>query len=424
MRKIKLTETQYKRLESSIMERSIRDAKKDAKKAIKKANTGNLPKETPTPNNQLNNQGSQEDKNSLNNDDKTSEQENIEIKLSDIILNIIKTVKKDKNYKFIFSDGYNITFICTGVQGGSFTFELYEPVTGRLKALNDWDSFNLNLKIGGGTEANEDLYRLNKDKIKSSSDGNSYGLYFNINNGSETKGAWLNGITNIIIVNEEPEKTDNTNNTDTNTDNTDNNPDNIKQSKSDRVKEVRKMMDIILNDPTMKAAFYKEPNLLDAVDSFLHGKNPRALGIVPAFDILSRYKTSQIKGKIGENGEAFNDKSPAHLIVVGKPIIITNPETGDVVLQMNVGDKYIANVQKYSLGEDRLVLKSSKNGFSIIINKEVIGLSDTFDVTIIKEIKKINAPVEEFKGNGRVKFLSIKGSGYYVNPTTNATQKK
>jgi hypothetical protein len=403
-----------------ITELSIRDAKKAAKRTLatskdpkeielakqklanlsKSSDSGDSTAEVPSSNsNPVEPTPQPEKKAQPNQGVPKLDDEKLDIRLSDVLLNIINIAKKDEKYKIRFVDGDEIILICTGVQGGALTFETYDEIQGKRESLNQWDTFNLNIKKGNGDDPNESLYANNKDIIKGGANG-SYSLMFVFSKGTINKHLWLVGIENFL-------------------------PDNFDEEEIDEpfsTEDAKDMVHAIINDPLMKKAFYSQPTLWNLITSAAKGENPRGTGIEPALKILKQYNTIKLKREVGADVDNFTPNIPCRFVIIDQNVF-SNP-TGKKVdrLNLKVGEAYTA-IYRDSQFDSKIILNCSLLNAKLILNKELTNVDDGFDVTFIKEVKNKEGGIIQKRTNAKVKFISHKGSGYF-NPTKNTTVNK
>jgi hypothetical protein len=183
------------------------------------------------------------------------------------------------------------------------------------------------------------------------------------------------------------------------------------------------MMQMIINDPLMKKAFYSQPTLWNVITSAMKGEKPRGKGIVSARDIIGKYKTGSIRRKIGKNADSFKMGRSATFKFIEEAIMINPTGQPKDKLELPITSTYRALVQNYQLNDKDLVLSSKQPRFKLIIKKEIEGMKDAYEVTVVKEITtKIG--VKTYNKDGKVQFISAKGTGYYNEEKDNQSSQQ
>lgn len=179
-------------------------------------------------------------------------------------------------------------------------------------------------------------------------------------------------------------------------------------------KNAKEIMKAIINDPLMKQAFYSQPTLWNLITSAIKGENPRGTGIIPAMNIVRNYVNLKIKKDLGPSADSFIPNVTARFKIIGSNVF-SNP-TGRQAdrLDLKVGDSYKA-VYREKLENTNIILNCGLLKAQIIILSEIPGVENAFNVVFVKEIEGKNG-VTTKKTNGKIQFVSQKGTGYYNNP--------
>ena len=187
--------------------------------------------------------------------------------------------------------------------------------------------------------------------------------------------------------------------------------------------DAEKMMKAILNDPTMKKAFYQKPSLWNMIVAAAKGTNPKGTGIGPAKNIVRQYGELDTKRKLGRSGRNFRAGKRAKFEVMYNEVSI-NP-TGDEkdLLRLSPGKVYDGEVNAYRLGGPTdMILTNKVLGISITVLRQYRDLEDTFEVKIRKSIKgRTTQEIKDFEKNAILRFINEPGSGY-VKPTQTQTK--
>jgi hypothetical protein len=313
-------------------------------------------------------------------------------RLSDILGYLLDDLIEGDSIDFSTNEG-DITLNCIGANKGAYTFD------SESKQLSPWDSFNLN--INNSEDDEKTLYELNSGIISTDDDGKTYNIKLIANTGDKQADFWVKSINNLDI------KSKDSNDSGEDSDNS--------VSSSD----AKKMMQMIISDPLMKQAFYKNPTLWNVIVSAVKGEKPRGTGIVSAYKIIGDYRTRAIKDKIGPSANHFKMGRAANFKFIEQNVSM-NP-TGQLTdkLELPITSTFRAVLQKYKLNDDNLVLSSSQPSFKIVIKKEIENLPNSFEVEVVKEIKT-RLGIKTYTQPAKVRFESAQGTGYY-NPDENKT---
>lgn len=138
--------------------------------------------------------------------------------------------------------------------------------------------------------------------------------------------------------------------------------------------DAKKAYDYILNDPNLKAAFYKAPSLWNLFMSELNGKKATGTGILATLQLVNKYRNKEISEKIGK-------QFIKHEIVSYTPI---KPYSlGDIELKTD--EKYSAKIIR---NENGIELKHSK--YKIYVRDEYPDKLDVFECEIVKYKKDVD----------------------------------
>lgn len=242
--------------------------------------------------------------------------------IDDDLAIIMEQVSENKGLKLIFNQG-DLLFCCINKTDNTFTFELNQAANKILPDLNSWDTFILELK-GDPNDETQSLYELNKDVVSTIDNGETFNLKFNVSSGEKNQKIVIKGIKGVSPLpscesdKEEDEKE-------------------LKDKTPEELMyDAEKVYQMVLNDPSMKAAFYKQPTFWQAFVAELKGKKPSATGIIPVLDIVGNYTSRKVNEKIGE-GFQFKGE------VMYRPL---------TPVQLNYKAKQ-GNIESYSIGTDK-----------------------------------------------------------------------
>lgn len=323
---------------------------------------------------------------------KTPDTEEFKQKASDLILNIVN-VKTGQGLVFDMADGSKINFCVDGSQSYKYTLGLRDKSS--YSELNDWDSFGYEINYSGGDDPEEDIYENNKNLVTSSDSGNTFNFNIRAFSGEKTKDIIIKQIKDITISaqcegDETPEDAEGENN------------------KKKKLKDdARKAYDVIINDPILKQAFYKQPSLWNLFVAELKGIKSVGTGIVPTLDLVGKYKSKKIETKLGSE---FKANKTVQFIVLDKPIQIVylDKASSSKTFQLDAGKPYEIKVRDYKIGDEYKVLYSGVDSYKILV-KAKTDEPNVFLCDIIKLVKIGNEIKQYPRKDVKIKFLPSEG---------------
>lgn len=337
--------------------------------------------------------------------------EEFKTKVDEVVLIFLNKIKEGNGLKINLSNNDVINLCCISQSKNNYAFTLDSKT--KIDELNKWDTFGIEI-YGDGEREDEDLYELNKERIKTTDGGETFNMRVRGFYGDKTMDIWIKGIKHIEPlkvcaskeVKPEPEKVE---------------PQIDTWVKPKRPEdEAKAMVQAIMSDPIMKKAFYKQPTLWNMIVSAVNGKNPKGTGIHPALKIINQYKSNSIRKDIGPSGSNFKANKAAQFEILDKEVFINPTGQPSDVLRLEPKSLYRAIVNEYKLGDEYLTLSNKKIGFKIIIKKEYKNIPDAFEVTFLKVVEgKKTGEIKEYPKNAIIKFRNERGSGYSNDDTKN-----
>jgi hypothetical protein len=214
-------------------------------------------------------------------------------------------LKKDKGVKLFLTNG-EMWLCCYAVSDGVFTLEIVEGKS--LPELNKWDYLNLKLTYS------DDLFESNKSVVKTIDGGKTFSLLFDVVKGEDKSQIWINGINGISVTNTcgdfsetEEDKKETEEERIAREEKED--EERSKKSKEERdyenmkAEELRvfgkKAYDAIVNDPSLRAAFFTQPTFWEAFKSGLTGKKHPGHGMITTLNIVDKYMAKKVDTRLG-----------------------------------------------------------------------------------------------------------------------------
>lgn len=199
------------------------------------------------------------------------------------------------------------------------------------------------------------------------------------------------------------------------------------EADEDKLKSDGKVaLDMILNDPTLKAAFYTQPTFLQRLKASLSGKDATGTGIKPTLDLLKKYNTKKMDEKLGNS---FKDNKVAIFEVLDDVLISYGKNKQ---FRLDRGVQYNAKPRQAELGDDdNKVLREDPSGkprdsFEII----VLDKSNEENTYICKvnKIEKTQNQIKRYPAPSKIRIKFLKSDGYVPEekqePTKNKSQFK
>lgn len=184
----------------------------------------------------------------------------------------------------------SIIFCCLKKTGGVFNLEISQNKS--LPSLNKWDSFILELK---GNADDDNLYELNKNIIKTTDGGKTFGLKFKVQSGNDNSEVWIVGCNGVSITKSCEDLSDD------DVDEKDiENDEEVKKDEGELKMDAEEAFQKILSDPLMKKAFYSQPTFWQAFVAELKGKKHPGNGIITVLNLVKKYENKKLAEKIGE----------------------------------------------------------------------------------------------------------------------------
>ena len=169
-------------------------------------------------------------------------------------------------------------------------------------------------------------------------------------------------------------------------------------------------MQMILDNPDLKRAFYKHPNLWQLFKAEVNGKKAPGTGILPTLQFINKYSNSK-------RIDNFELNRPATYSPYNTPVDF---HSGGKNYSIKVGEQKSARVREYSLdAKNNFTLLENKNDkIKISVKRKANKLEDVEDVyvcLISKGFTKSDGSIEWVDGNnGRNIYIKFIDSDGYV----------
>lgn len=155
-------------------------------------------------------------------------------------------------------------------------------------------------------------------------------------------------------------------------------------------------LDLILNDPNLKAAFYSQPSFLELLKAEISGKKAVGQGIVPTLNIVGNFQSRKIDQELGSEFKAGRKINFAVEKEVVIPYLDKKSITQRFVLEPNA--KYNGKVKRYELSDGRTRRITNdpegrpKDEFEMVVkgptSKDNVYICDVIKVVVIGNQRK------------------------------------
>jgi hypothetical protein len=205
---------------------------------------------------------------------------------------------------------------------------------------------------------------------------------------------------------------------DTSTDSTEiTSPEEVDPQDEKQLKKLgKKAMEAIINDPQMKAAFYRQPSFWRLFSAEMTGDRATGKGILPALDLVGKYMDKQTNKKVGS--DAFKNNKIAKFIILDDINLTYQDNDGlDKTYPIGANTKSEATNTRENLWDDRMQIykdykilsnKKTDNGIGIPFKIAVKKRTKTQDVFICRFIGIINNR-ESIADNVNIRFIQSNG---------------
>jgi hypothetical protein len=324
---------------------------------------------------------------------------NFKVTVDDSLAIILNQLAEGKGLKLNMTNGEEVLFCCMSRSNGVFTLEL--KLNTKIDALKKWDSFILSISGSADDESDEtdgsSLYEKNINVVKTTDGGKSFNLLVDVNSGSKKNKIWINGIIGLSVT--------------PSCESTDEHDKEEEKDETEIIDNGKKAMEAILNDPLLKQAFYKQPNLWQLFKAELQGKKAPGTGILPTIQLVGDYEKKRISERLGAEfieGKELKYKFDQKISI---PYVNKNGEQTSLVIDKD--RNYIGKVAPHELGVDGVIINWYGGGKTIIYSllvKKPTGIADTYFCDLIKRDETLERA--EHKEEVKVRFFSVEGSNY------------
>ncbi len=162
--------------------------------------------------------------------------------------------------------------------------------------------------------------------------------------------------------------------------------------------EAKDIMNLVLSDPLLKKAFMATPKLFNLI------KIGDPVGIVPAEHLLNGYMEKRTKDTLGTDSENFKSDRRILYEFLGEPI---NQRLGNVTLEIKLNERYMSRVKHFNFKDKNVILINTKPRYKLYLTENID--KNIFKANLEKEYMTENGGKEIFR---KVVTIKIKDYDY------------
>lgn len=181
--------------------------------------------------------------------------------------------------------------------------------------------------------------------------------------------------------------------------------------------EAKIAMDMILNDPLLKKAFYRQPSFFELLKAELTGKKAVGKGILPTLQIVGDYKNREMDTKLGAT---FKEKEIVDYKLDNRVILPYTTQSGEENFVLEADTNYRVYVAKSDFaGNRKLVSYTDDTKSKVNYTIEILNPTDKDNIYRCKFTKEGGSkPVEAL-----VEFIPRTDSNYGYKPKPKEKQQ-
>jgi len=271
---------------------------------------------------------------------------------------LLDNLTEGKGVKIVMKNTF-VLFCCISRTQNIFGLEISK--NNSFPKLSEWDNFSLTIK-GNSDDDGISLFEQNKDIFIPSNDNSSFTIKVKAFKGTENKTFNLSGVVEVGVTGS-CDKEDVENDKDAGDE-----EDSLSKEEEEEklTKDGKEIYQQILSDPFMKKAFYSQPTFWQAFVGELTGKKAPGNGIITALNMVSRYSETKLTEVIGDG---FNLSKGSEIIFTPtRPISIDyKKNNSNETLELKT-DKEIKGA----------ISKNSVNGLTFYVN-----IDDDYELRVI-----------------------------------------
>jgi hypothetical protein len=198
--------------------------------------------------------------------------------------------------------------------------------------------------------------------------------------------------------------------------------------KDKKTKELgKKAMEMIINDPQMKAAFFRQPSFWRLFVADMKGQTAVGKGILPTLDIVGKYMDKQTNKKLGTSA-FINNKIAKFIILDDFELEYIDNNNEEKTYPIAANTKSEATNTRENLWDEKMQIykdfkilsnKKNENGIGVPFKIAVKKRTKNEDVFLCRFIGFFNGR-ESFFDNIRIRFIQSNG---YDKTNTNKTRE-
>ena len=273
---------------------------------------------------------------------------------------IMEQLVEGKGLKFDLNNA-TLIFCCLSKTGNVFNLEISQNKS--LPSLSKWDTFILELK---GASDDENLFELNKDIIKTTDGGKTFGLKFKVQSGNNNSEIWVVGGQGISVTKscedfneDEPS-------------NKEDEKDTEQKDETELKMDAEEAFQKILDDPLMRKAFYSQPTFWQTFVAELKGEKHPGDGIITVLNLVRQYEDKKLAEKIGEGFDK-----------VGKTVIFQPLEP--ITIKYTLKDKKNKEFTLKTLDKTKAKITSEKRETGLVLETYLPNENQVLRVVVLEK---------------------------------------
>lgn len=312
--------------------------------------------------------------------------------INDLMRLMLDGLDDGKGLTLVMSNNEQVKLCCQSASNGTF---ILEPIgDSPIELLSNFDSITIKIIPVDEEDVETDLLTANKELWSTTDDGQTVNIVIEGHSGDKTEKVKITGVSDLKIDQTCSSEED--------------------EEGEDEDYDAEKVLKMVLSDPDLKAAFYKQPTFWQAFKAELTGKEATGKGIIPTLDLIGRYMDKKLTDKLGDGFKKKGSVSFIPLEAVSIPY--TNKKGGRVYFELKKDIKYEGEfaviVKGFSYEDienrDYQVLENSAKGFRIIV-KEKTETPNVFICDVEKLYSVKNEPKRAREEDVQIRLMDSNG---------------
>jgi hypothetical protein len=313
--------------------------------------------------------------------------------INDLMRLMLDGLDDGKGLTLVMSNNEQVKLCCQSASNGTF---ILEPIgESSIELLSKFDSITIKIIPVDDEDVDTDLLTANKELWSTTDNGQTVNIVVEGRSGDKTETFKITGVSDLKITQTCSSELDN-------------------DDEEGEDYDAEKVLKMVLSDPDLKAAFYKQPTFWQAFKAELTGKEATGKGIIPTLDLIARYMDKKLTDKLGDGFKKKGSVSFIPLESVSIPY--TNKKGGREYFELKKDIKYEGEfaviVKGFSYEDvenrDYQVLENLSKGFRIIV-KEKTETPNVFICDVEKLYSVKNEPKRAKEEDVQIRLMDSNG---------------